>query len=111
MLKQLGALAPSSQPTSTRLLWGGRLPGDIYANPSDSPCELQFTPVLSRADSTWVGARGYVQDVLLDQQPNLANSVVYACGSDSMIHAARATLMAAGLSPKRFYSDAFVSSN
>jgi CDP-4-dehydro-6-deoxyglucose reductase len=35
---------------------------------------------------------------------------VYACGSDDMIHGARAALLAAGLPEERFHSDAFVCS-
>ncbi|MEP7098995.1 MAG: FAD-binding oxidoreductase [Burkholderiales bacterium] len=111
MLRRLDALEPSARPASTHLLWGGRVPRDIYAEPSDCATDVQFTPVLSRADATWAGARGHVQDVLLAQKPNLANAVVYACGSDAMIHAARTALIAAGLHPKRFRSDAFVSSD
>ncbi len=111
MLKRLDALEPSARPASTKLFWGGRVPQDIYAEPSDCATDLRFTPVLSRADANWAGARGHVQDVLLSQRPNLANAIVYACGSDAMIHAARTKLTAAGLNPKRFYSDAFVSSN
>ena len=111
MLKQLDALEPSARPASTRLLWGGRVPQDIYAEPSDCAVDVKFTPVLSRADAAWTGARGYVQDMLLAERPDLANAVVYACGSDAMIHAARAALTAVALSPRRFYSDAFVSSN
>lgn len=111
MLKRLDALEPSARPASTRLYWGGRIPQDLYAEPTDGQTPVQFTPVLSRADTAWTGARGHVQDVLLAQRPNLANAVVYACGSDAMIHAARTALTAAGLHPKRFYADAFVSSN
>lgn len=111
MLKRLDALEPSARPASTRLLWGGRVPQDIYAEPSDCAADVQFMPVLSRADAAWAGARGHVQDVLLSLRPSLANTVVYACGSDAMIHAARSALTAAGLNPKRFYSDAFVSSD
>lgn len=111
MLKRLDALDPAERPGSTQLLWGGRVPQDIYATPDDGATDLRFTPVLSRADAAWTGARGHVQNVLLAQRPNLSNAVVYACGSDAMIHAARTALTAAGLDPKRFYSDAFVSSN
>jgi CDP-4-dehydro-6-deoxyglucose reductase len=111
MLKHLDALEPSARPASTQLLWGGRVSQDIYAEPADCTTEVQFIPVLSRAEPAWGGARGHVQDVLLAQRPNLTNAVVYACGSDAMIHSSRVALTAAGLNPKRFYSDAFVSSN
>jgi CDP-4-dehydro-6-deoxyglucose reductase len=72
------------------------------------PVTLEFLPVLSRADSGWSGARGYVQHALLAVQPNLSNSAVYACGSDAMIHGAKELLLENGLPVKQFYSDAFV---
>jgi CDP-4-dehydro-6-deoxyglucose reductase len=72
---------------------------------------LHYVAVLSRADTAWTGMRGHVQDAFLAHKPLLANVAVYACGSDAMIHASRASLTAAGLPPQRFYSDAFVSSN
>ena len=67
-------------------------------------------PVLSRADESWSGARGHVQDVLLAQGGDLSNTQVYACGSPAMIDSAQAALTAAGLPSRAFYSDAFVSS-
>ncbi len=42
--------------------------------------------------------------------PTVAQTVVYACGSDAMIHAAREQLIANGLPKKYFHSDAFVCS-
>ena len=67
--------------------------------------------MLSRADAGWAGARGHVQDVLLASTPALDATDVYACGSATMIRGARQALTAAGLAPRRFFSDAFVSSH
>ena len=67
-------------------------------------------PVLSRAFDDWSGARGHVQKSLLNDEPNWADTVVYACGSDAMIQSAKAELTGADLPAKRFYSDAFVPS-
>ena len=111
MLKQLDTLERSAWPASTRVFWGARSSRDIYSEPTACTQNFKFTPVLSRADATWAGARGHVQDVLLAEQPDFANAVVYACGSSTMIGSARTALTAAGLSPNRFYADAFVSSN
>ena len=112
MLHQLAAMEPASQPASVDVLWGGRVLADLYANlPECGELNVAFTPVLSRAGAEWSGARGHVQDVLLKRLPQLERTAVYACGSDAMIHAARIVLTAAGLPAKRFYSDAFVSSN
>ncbi len=111
MLRQIEALAPARRPRSVRLLWGGRQPADLYTDPLELHPELRYTPVLSRAGAAWQGARGHVQEVLLADAPRLDNAVVYACGSDAMIHAARERLVAAGLTAQRFHSDAFVSSS
>lgn len=102
---------PSNQyPKSVTVLWGGRTPKDLYWDTSTISLKHTFVPVLSRSDNNWTRAKGYVQDVLLDLNPDLNNSTVYACGSDLMINSARVRLIGAGLSPKRFYSDAFVCS-
>jgi CDP-4-dehydro-6-deoxyglucose reductase len=112
MLKRLEAASEgASQPASVRLLWGGRALQDLYAVPAAPRTDLRFEPVLSRANAAWAGSRGHVHDVLLASRPPLENAVVYACGSDAMIHSARAALTSAGLRSKRFYSDAFVRSN
>jgi CDP-4-dehydro-6-deoxyglucose reductase len=92
------------------LYWGGRTAQDLYWQPDFPGLPLSFTPVLSRV----VGGKtrtGYVQHAVIDGGPNLKDAVVYACGSEMMIHSAHEQLVAAGLNTKHFYSDAFVSSN
>ncbi|USW02762.1 FAD-binding oxidoreductase [Pseudomonas pergaminensis] len=91
--------------------WGGRHAPDIYWNPEFDSLVINFIPVLSRPDGSWSGRTGYVQDVLEYDGVDLANSVVYACGSEHMIHSAKEKLVTLGLPHKNFYSDAFVSSN
>jgi CDP-4-dehydro-6-deoxyglucose reductase len=97
-------------PRSVRVYWGGRHEADLYWTPEEWPPEWRFIRVLSRGDETWEGARGYVQDVLVADGLDAANTTVYACGSDDMIHSARTALAAQGLDEHRFFSDAFVSS-
>jgi CDP-4-dehydro-6-deoxyglucose reductase len=108
MLGQIAAMTAEQRPAAISLFWGGRRWEDFYWTP-DLP-ELRFIPVLSRGDAGWQGARGYVQEALLSTRTSLSDAAVYACGSDAMVHAARRTLTAAGLDPKRFHADAFVSS-
>jgi CDP-4-dehydro-6-deoxyglucose reductase, E3 len=110
MLEALATLAPASSPASVTVLWGGRVPGDLYLDIGRMPAIHRYIPVLSRADDTWEGARGHVQDVLLHEGPDVGNAVVYACGSDAMIRDARQALVRAGLPERRFHSDAFVCS-
>lgn len=91
--------------------WGGRVPEDFYWVPSTSLPEFNFIPVLSRTDTEWTGRNGYVQSALLEDGLELANSQVYACGSEEMIQSAKIVLVEAGLEARNFYSDAFVSSS
>lgn len=111
MLDGLKSLAAEAQPRSVSVYWGGRTSVDLYFDPSTAGVPHHYTPVLSRAGSEWLGKRGHVQDVLMADNPVLAESVVYACGSDAMIHSAREQLIDAGLPEERFHSDAFVCSS
>ena len=115
MLRQVAALPEAERPRSVSLYWGGRHHVDHYLDPRDAFPDLRYVPVLSRAEATWTGARGHVQDVLVHQVAHgeasaLAGSAVYACGSEDMIHGARRLLGDHGLPPTRFHFDAFVSS-
>lgn len=115
MLEQIATQSPEQAPRSITLLWGGRHPGDLYWNPCSVDLQkagitLDYRPVLSRADEQWQGARGYVQDVLLQYRQDFRDTAVYACGSEAMIDSARAQLTAAGLELKHFFSDAFLCS-
>lgn len=110
ILEDMPALAAAQRPRSVTVLWGGRVPGDLYFDVAALDGGHRYIPVLSRADDSWTGSRGHVQDVLLGLAPDLANAVVYACGSDAMIHTAQESLVQAGLPANRFYSDAFVCS-
>jgi CDP-4-dehydro-6-deoxyglucose reductase len=110
MLMSMASLPQDQRPKSVTVLWGGRALQDHYFDVSALPGTHVYMPVLSRPKADWNGAKGYVQDVLLRLNPDLDNAVVYACGSDAMIHSAQARLTDAGLSPERFHSDAFVCS-
>lgn len=105
-----GLKTEAAAPRSVSVYWGGRVPGDVYWDPNEIGKAQRFVPVLSRADTTWSGARGHVQDVLLTEEPDWDRTNVYACGSDVMIQDARLKLLAAGLAERRFFSDAFVCS-
>lgn len=89
--------------------WGGRLEHDLYWRPNFAKIKPIFKPVLSRADSTWQGQKGYVQNVLISDGVDLSDTVIYACGSPEMIESAAASLVLQGLKRNCFFSDAFVS--
>lgn len=110
MFEGISALSADKQPRSVTLYWGGRKPQDLYCDVTAFAGSARYVPVLSQADETWSGARGYVQQQLLKDISDLSQVVVYACGSDAMIHSAKALLGNAGLPAHRFYSDAFVCS-
>lgn len=110
ILGDLQQLEAVQRPRSVAVLWGGRFPQDMYIDVKSIPGDHHFVPVLSRPNIGWFGAHGHVQQALLDIEPDLSNSAVYACGSDAMIHSARDILLQKGLPSNRFYSDAFVCS-
>lgn len=110
MLEQLSSISGTYAPKSISVYWGVREESDLYWSTSLLGADIQFSPVLSRPSSEWRGIRGHVQDAVLNQKPLLKNTIIYACGSDAMIHAARKALVDAGLPENHFYSDAFVCS-
>lgn len=92
------------------IVWGGRVLVDLYMDLGAINFKHTFVPVLSR-EKTEVSYFGYVQDAVLDLGLDLKETTVYACGSEVMIKDACDVLVQHGLRRKRFYSDAFVSSN
>lgn len=112
ILEDLASHPTEAQPRSVTVYWGGRHSEDLYWQPTNlGPLPpFRFVPVLSRAGDDWLGERGHVQDVMLREHPYLADTLVYACGSDAMIQGAQAKLYAAGLPDWQFHSDAFVCS-
>jgi CDP-4-dehydro-6-deoxyglucose reductase, E3 len=108
LLEQLAQQA--EKPASLTVYWGNRAEADHYWDASLPPAGQHYVPVLSRAGSAWQGARGHVQDVLLQSPRDWARTRVYACGYDAMIHSAHDALVAAGLAEHHFHSDAFVCS-
>jgi len=65
---------------------------------------LDLHLVCSRADPTWTGERGYVQDSLGTEIVHHAiagDTVAYLCGVDGMVSAVRDLLLSAKLPPER----------
>lgn len=92
------------------VVWGGRVSKDLYYDFKNIKTDFSFIPVLSREKAEGC-AFGYIQNAVLDIGINLIDTTVYACGSKLMINDASRLLMANGLKPENFHSDAFVSSN
>ncbi len=110
MLESLEGMPLAQRPRSVAVFWGGRSVQDLYWDVPSIAAGQRYVPVLSRAEPSWTGAVGYVQDEFLAQTPDLSNTVVYACGSNAMIQSAQGLLTQAGLPTARFFSDAFVCS-
>ncbi len=111
MLESLITRSVGQRPRSVTVLWGARIPSELYFDVSTIPGSFNYIPVLSRADPSWSGARGHVQQALLSVHSDFSQTVVYACGSDTMIHSAKEVLTKSNLPSKCFYSDAFVCSS
>lgn len=111
ILESLPSRPADQRPQSVTVIWGGREPADIYFDVSSITGNFNYVPVLSRADTAWTGARGYVQQQLLMMNFDLHQAVIYACGSDDMIRSAKEFLTQYGLSTNQFFSDAFVCSS
>lgn len=102
---------PDCPPVS--LYWGARTAADLYLHDEiqrwgERLYEFQYVPVLSRADEGWTGRRGYVQDAVLADWPDLSEHAIYLCGSPLMIEAAKADFLGRGASLEHLYSDSFV---
>jgi CDP-4-dehydro-6-deoxyglucose reductase len=95
-----------------RLFWGNREVSQFCWHPrQDSGLEVDCHQLLSGPDAAWHGQRGYVQNAAIGDGIDPEKTMIYACGSVSMIASARAVMLAHGLPSRRFLSDAFVSSN
>lgn len=94
------------------LYWGARTPADLYLHDeiltwTERLYEFQYVPVLSRADESWAGRRGYVQDAVIADLPDLSEHAIYLCGSPAMIEDAKGAFLRHGASPEHIYSDIF----
>jgi len=111
LLEELAADPARAGAHRLRVFWGNRAVESFCWDPVALGLDIGFHHLLSGGDAAWSGRRGYVQDAAVHDGIDPDTTVVYACGSAAMIAAARMAMAALGLPAKRFYSDAFVSSN
>lgn len=94
------------------LYWGMRSEEDLFLG-SDIAAwaerlpEFRYVPVLSRPGPGWDGRRGYVQDAIVADTPDLSEHAVYLCGSPDMIAGAKQRLLAHGASADHLYAEGF----
>ena len=93
------------------VFWGNRASESFCWDPVALGLDIGMHHLLSGEDIGWGGTRGYVQEAAARHGLDPEDTVVYACGSSAMIASARDTMLALGLPARRFFSDAFVSSN
>jgi CDP-4-dehydro-6-deoxyglucose reductase len=94
-----------------RVFWGNRAAESFCWSHAGLGLDVEFHVLLSGYDPAWQGGRGYVQDAAIQEGFDPGDTAVYACGASTMISAARGALVAKGLPARRFFADAFVSSN
>ncbi len=111
LLEELAADPARAARHCLTVFWGNREAESFCWDPVGLGLDVGVHHLLSGTDTNWSAARGYVHDAAIRQGIDPDNTVVYACGSNAMITSARAALLALGLPAKRFFSDAFVSSN
>ena len=92
------------------LFWGVKYFKDLFWSSENIGVNIKYFPVLSQAKTPFTEV-GHIQEVLLSKNIDLKESMVYACGSNDMIHEAKNKLIENGLPDFNFYSDAFVTSN
>ena len=110
----LEALDKSYEKYQNKDFWvivGARYQDDLFWEPNLKNLHIKYIPVLSRQVNDWNGEKGYVQDILLNQQIDLENSQIYACGSNNMINSAKELFLKNNLKENNFFSDAFVQTN
>lgn len=110
ILEQLQSTPKLTTHKKIWLLWGGRKQEDLFWQPKTTLPNFTYIPVLTREEQ-WQGAKGYVQEVALQQPIHWQKAQVYACGSEVMIQSAQKLLSQQGLKEENFFADAFIAGN
>ncbi len=101
---------PDCPPVS--LYWGMQSVADLYLHNeiqswSERLCDFRYVPVLSRAEASWQGRRGYVQDAVAGDFNDLSEHSIYLCGSPRMIFDAKQMFLARRASAENLYTEGF----
>jgi len=68
---------------------------------------FSYTPVLSRDSQQWPGKVGKLQEIVLQDYPDLTDYLVYISAPETIVHDVLHELQRAGLPRNRYYSDVF----
>lgn len=109
ILQEIEAKPELVQNKRLYVFWGNRKAIDAFWMPKFKKIKVEYFSCFSREEVKQSGCyKGYVQNVLADQEIDYKNSEIYACGSPQMINDACEHFLQNGGSSKRFKSDAFV---
>jgi CDP-4-dehydro-6-deoxyglucose reductase len=101
----------TGDPRPMRLYWGARAQPDLYLHDLArgwSP-RVAYTPVLDEPAAGWEGRSGRVHEAVAADIGDASHLDAYVSGPPPMVQAVRAVLIARGLDPEHFHSDAFES--
>jgi CDP-4-dehydro-6-deoxyglucose reductase len=95
-----------------KVYWGVRKEEDLFLTQEIALWakhfdDFEFIPVLSKPTKNWSGRVGHVQNVVLDDFPDLSEFAIYLCGSPNMIQDATAVFCSANANLSQLYLDAF----
>ncbi|HTA25606.1 MAG TPA: FAD-dependent oxidoreductase [Terriglobales bacterium] len=101
MLHWLLAEESRHQGKQLSLVFGNRTEKDIYYHDeflrlAADHANFQYLPTLSRADASWQGSRGYVQEHVPAITQGRSDMHAYICGLDKMVKANRDLLKSLG---------------
>lgn len=93
------------------LYWGVRDEVDIYSDIAKKWVEnfnnINYIPVLSQANDSWSGAKGFVHNKVVADFKDLSSYEIYACGPPIMIKSSLEAFLKIGLIEKNFFFDSF----
>ena len=105
-------LIEAGDPRPIELFWGVRQESDLYARKlikqwTEQLGSFSFVPVLAEPGDNWSGKTGFVHEAVLDAHADLSPFDVYMSGPPAMVHTARDTFLAAGVSEEHLFYDSF----
>jgi ferredoxin-NADP reductase len=97
----VSSASPHHENRDLWLLFGARTASDLYYDNefkalAKEHANFHYVPTLSRADDSWRGARGYVQEHVKEIVGTRSDMHAYVCGLDRMVSANRELLKSLG---------------
>jgi CDP-4-dehydro-6-deoxyglucose reductase len=80
---------------------------DLLLSWQKADSRIHYLPILSKSQPGWMNGVGLLQDVVLQNHPDLSNCQVYACASPKIIYGAWDVFSRHGLTQENYYSDMF----